>query len=220
MATAILNRYENGRAWTETYELELAPQSTILDLLFEIQQRLDPTISFRYSCRNWMCGSCGMLVNGRERLACRTRLIDLGVTTVRLAPLRNLPVVKDLIVDLAPFFEKWNAVGVADPGDGKAVPVGEKLQHEIDAHSDCITCGLCYSACDVISHAPSFLGPAAMNRAYTLQLDPRDAARSARRAAIEADPGAFRCHSMGQCTVVCPKGLDPLTALAALKRGA
>lgn len=219
MATAIVNRFENGRHWTDNYELDLPPQSTVLDLLFEIQQRLDPTLSFRYSCRNWMCGSCGMLVNGRERLACRTRLIDLDVATVQLAPLRNLPVVKDLIVNLSPFFEKWNAVGLAAPRTAGAIPVGEKLQHEIDAQSDCITCGLCYSACDVVSHAVGFLGPAALNRAYTLQLDPRDAAHAVRGATIEGDAGAFRCHSMGQCTAVCPKGLDPLGSLAALKRG-
>lgn len=221
MPTAVVDRYENGRRWTERYELDVPPQSTVLDLLFEIQQRADPSLSFRYSCRNWMCGSCGMLVNGRERLACRTRLVDLGVPSLHLSPLRNLPVVKDLIVDLAPFFEKWNAVGVAVPRDGETpIPVEEKRQRTIDQHSDCITCGLCYSACDVIAHAKGFLGPAALNRAYTLQLDPRDGAHAARSATIEADSGAFRCHSMGQCTAVCPKGLDPLAALAALKRGA
>lgn len=162
-----------------------------------------------------------MLVNGRESLACRTRLADLGASKVQLAPLRNLPVVKDLIVDLAPFFEKWNAVGVAFPDQsGKAIPIAPGTQHVIDVHSDCITCGLCYSACDVVSHARRFLGPAALNRAYTLQLDARDAAHARRAATIAADGGAFRCHSMGQCTNVCPKGLDPLGAIAALKRGA
>ena len=221
MAIAIVNRLEGGRQWEQRYELDLPPQSTVLDLLFEIQQRLDPTLSFRYSCRNWMCGSCGMLVNGRERLACRTRLIDLGVTTLQIAPLRNLPVVKDLIVDLAPFFEKWNAVGVAVPRQNETLaPVVDRIQREIDAHSDCITCGLCYSACDVVSHAAGFLGPAALNRAYTLQLDAGDEAHASRARTIDADAGAARCHSMGQCTAVCPKGLDPLGAMAALKRGA
>lgn len=221
MAVAVVTRSEGGRQWTQRYELDLPPQSTVLDLLFEIQQRLDPTLSFRYSCRNWMCGSCGMLVNGRERLACRTRLIDLGVTTLEVAPLRNLPVVKDLIVDLAPFFEKWNAVGVAVPRQtGEPIPAVERVQREIDAHSDCITCALCYSACDAVSHAGSFLGPAALNRAYTLQLDARDAAHGTRAVKIDADAGVARCHSMGQCTAVCPKGLDPLGAMAALKRGA
>ena len=221
MAHASIDRFEDGRRWTQDYDLEVTPQSTVLDLLFEIQQRLDQTLSFRYSCRNWMCGSCGMLVNGRERLACRTRLVDLGTPAVQISPLRNLPVVKDLIVDLAPFFEKWNKVGVAFPNQSKTpVPNAPKAQHEIDAHSDCITCGLCYSACDVLSHAPEFLGPAALNRAFTLQLDARDVAHHARGAAIAADGGVFRCHSMGQCTSVCPKGLDPLAAIAALKRGA
>ena len=221
MTRATIARFEGGRRWTQKYELELPPQSTVLDLLFEIQQRLDQTLSFRYSCRNWMCGSCGMLVNGRERLACRTRLVDLDTPAVRVAPLRNLPVVKDLIVDLAPFFEKWNAVGIAIPDrSGKAIAVPERTQREIDLHSDCITCGLCYSACDVVSHAEQFLGPAALNRAYTLQMDARDLGRVQRVARIEADGGVFRCHSMGQCTNVCPKGLDPLGAIAALKRGA
>ena len=162
-----------------------------------------------------------MLVNGRERLACRTRLADLDAPAVRIAALRNLPVVKDLIVDLAPFFESWNQVGVAFPDQSKK-PIANpaKTQQTIDAHSDCITCGLCYSACDVLSHASDFLGPAALNRAYTLQLDARDVAHQKRGATIAADGGVFRCHSMGQCTNVCPKGLDPLAAIAALKRGA
>jgi fumarate reductase iron-sulfur subunit len=219
MARATIERFEDGRRWTQDYELELPSQSTVLDLLFEIQQRLDQTLSFRYSCRNWMCGSCGMLVNGREQLACRTRLSDLGTPGVQIAPLRNLPVVKDLIVDLAPFFEKWNAVGVAFP-DQKPIANSPKTQQAIDAHSDCITCGLCYSACDVLSHAADFLGPAALNRAYTLQIDVRDVAHNERGATIAADGGVFRCHTMGQCTNVCPKGLDPLAAIAALKRGA
>ncbi len=221
MARATIDRFEDGRRWTQDYELELPPQATVLDLLFEIQQRLDQTLSFRYSCRNWMCGSCGMLVNGREQLACRTRLSDIKTPAVRIAPLRNLPVVKDLIVDLADFFEKWNSVGVAFPDQSKKpIPNSPKTQHAIDAHSDCITCGLCYSACDVLSHAPEFLGPAALNRAYTLQIDARDVAHNERGATIAADGGVFRCHSMGQCTNVCPKGLDPLAAIAALKRGA
>lgn len=220
MAHATVERFEDGRRWSQDYDLELPPQSTVLDLLFEIQQRLDQTLSFRYSCRNWMCGSCGMLVNGTERLACRTRLVDLGTPTVKISPLRNLPVVKDLIVDLALFFEKWNEVGVAFPDQSKKpIPNAPKAQQLIDAHSDCITCGLCYSACDVLSHATDFLGPAALNRAYTLQMDARDVAHGKRAATIAADDGAFRCHSMGQCTNVCPKGLDPLSAIAALKRG-
>ena len=221
MAHATIDRFEDGRRWKQEYELEVPPQSTVLDLLFEIQQRVDQTLSFRYSCRNWMCGSCGMLVNGREQLACRTRLSDLDSGGVQIAPLRNLPVVKDLIVDLAPFFEKWNTVGVAFPVQSETpIPNPQKTQQAIDAHSDCITCGLCYSACDVLSHASEFLGPAALNRAYTLQLDARDAAHKQRGATIAADGGVFRCHSMGQCTNVCPKGLDPLAAIAALKRGA
>ena len=220
MAHATVERFEDGRRWTQAYDLELPPQSTVLDLLFEIQQRLDQTLSFRYSCRNWMCGSCGMLVNGREMLACRTRLVDLGTPVVQISPLRNLPVVKDLIVDLAPFFEKWNTVGVAFPNQSQTpIPNSPKAQQLIDAHSDCITCGLCYSACDVLSHASEFLGPAALNRAYTLQMDARDVGHGNRAATIDADGGVFRCHSMGQCTNVCPKGLDPLSAIAALKRG-
>ena len=220
MAIARVQRFEGGRQWTQEYDLAVPPQSTILDLLFEIQQRLDATLSFRYSCRNWMCGSCGMLVDGKERLACRTRLSDLGDDAIRIAPLRNLPVVKDLVVDLAPFFEKWNRVGVAAPAPGNVRPAAEPVQHAIDEHSDCITCGLCFSACDALSHAGSFLGPAALNRAYTLQLDPSDSARTARAAVLTGTDGAFGCHSMGQCTQVCPKGLDPLAAIAALKRRA
>ncbi len=221
MARARIQRFEGGREWTQEYDLEVPPQSTILDLLFEIQQRLDESLSFRYSCRNWMCGSCGMLVDGRERLACRTLLSDLDARDIRIAPLRNLPIVKDLIVDLAPFFEKWNKVGVAVPEQsGRVKPAPEPTQRAIDEHSDCITCGLCYSACDAVSHFKAFLGPAALNRAFTLQRDTGDLSRTARASTVTASDGVFACHSMGQCTQVCPKGLDPLGAIAALKRRA
>ncbi len=218
-------RFDSERAEEPTYAeycVPLADRATVLDALFHVVWNLDPTLSFRCACRAGMCGSCGMVVNGRESLACRAQLSSLG-ETVTIEPLRNLPVLKDLMVDLDPFFEKYAAVSpYLVPSDGldepAVIPAGSAVRDRIDAHLDCISCGLCYSACSIVAIDPDYLGPAALNRAYCLTTDVRDAARDLRLDRVEGQHGVWRCHGLFECTQVCPKNLAPTQAIAKLKR--
>lgn len=209
-------------AWDE-YRVPLLEKITVLDALFYVVQNLDSTVSFRCACRAAMCGTCGMVMNGREGLACRTQLSSLG-KTVRVEPLRNLPVIKDLAVDMEPFFEKYQAVTpylvpAENATEPAIIPAGSALRDLIDDHLDCITCGACYSACSIVASDQNYLGPAALNRAYCLTADVRDAAREQRLEAVKGQHGVWRCHSLFECAQVCPKNLIPTRAIRKLKRG-
>jgi succinate dehydrogenase / fumarate reductase iron-sulfur subunit len=208
--------------WTD-YRVPLLDKITVLDALFYVVQNVDSTLSFRCACRAAMCGSCGMVMNGREGLACRIQLARLG-KTVKVEPMRNMPVIKDLAVDMEPFFDKYQAVTpYIVPRENSQEPAviapGSTLRDLIDDHLDCITCGACYSACSIVASDPSYLGPAALNRAYCLTADVRDAVREQRLQAVSGQHGVWRCHSLYECTQVCPKNLVPTRAIRKLKRG-
>jgi fumarate reductase iron-sulfur subunit len=209
----------------QTFAVPRRPNQTILDVVTEIQREQDPSLAYRFACRVGMCGSCAMMVNGRPRWTCRTRVAGVAENgTLTLEPLRNLPVVKDLAVDMEPFFEKWrDAHGYFEPGEtppddfAVVLPASPERQ-EADAAIECINCGVCYAACDVVSWNPDYLGPAALNRAWTLVNDVRDDGREARLAAVSGDAGCHSCHSHTSCTEYCPKALAPTFAIAGLKR--
>jgi fumarate reductase iron-sulfur subunit len=199
---------------------------TILDMVTEIQREQDPTLSYRFACRVGMCGSCAMVVNGRPRWTCRTRVSEVvvGDGLLRLEPLRNFGVVKDLAVEMTGFFDKWQAArGYFDPGaqpqeDFAVVPPATPARQAADAGIECIGCGICYSACDVVAWDPDYLGPAALNRAWTLVSDVRDRGQGSRLAAIAGEDGAQACHVHMSCTAFCPKGIEPTYSIAGLKR--
>jgi len=223
-AEALQVRVRRGSAF-QAYAVARRANQTVLDVVTEIQREQDPTLAYRFACRVGMCGSCGMTVNGRPRWTCRTRVAAVaeeGVLT--LEPLRNLPVVKDLAVDMEPFFEKWRRAhgyfepGEAPPEDFAAVLPDSGPRREADAGIECINCGVCYAACDVVSWNPDYLGPAALNRAWTLVNDVRDQGQAARLDAVAGDAGCHSCHSHMSCTEHCPKALAPTFAIAGLKR--
>ena len=210
----------------QSFELPRRASQTVLDVVTEIQREQDATLSYRFACRVGMCGSCAMLVNGRPRWTCRTRVTqvagDAGV--LRLEPLRNFPVVKDLAVDMTEFFDKWRAAkGAFEAGpqpaeDFAVVPPATPARQAAEAGIECIGCGICYSACDVVAWDPDYLGPAALNRAWTLHNDVRDRGQDARMAAISGRSGCQACHTHMSCTAFCPKGIAPTYAIAGLKR--
>jgi succinate dehydrogenase/fumarate reductase iron-sulfur protein len=220
---------EDRRPRWQAYEVEARPMMSVLDALFWILERADPTLSFRYSCRAGMCGSCAMVVNGREGLACGLRLARLR-SPVSVEPLRSLPVVKDLLVDLRPFFDKYREVdpfyvGEAESllgpaGEPAVVPPGDAARKVVNQQIDCISCGACYSACPVTAIVPEFLGAAALNRAYAVSADARDTEGAARLSLVSADGGIFACHSVGNCVTVCPVGVNPLLSIQLLRKGA
>jgi fumarate reductase iron-sulfur subunit len=212
-----------GRERWQAFTVEAGADTTVLDALVEIQRRQDPGLAFRYACRVGMCGSCAMVVNGRERWACRTRLATLGAGPVSVRPLYHFPLLRDLVVDMTPFTAKLRAVGAALVPAANAeayawVPAGSAERRDIDPAIECIGCGMCVSACTMVAHNARFPGPAALNRAYTLARDSRDAGQPARWAVLLSDDGLARCHGQGNCTEVCPMGLAPTTSIIRLRR--
>jgi fumarate reductase iron-sulfur subunit len=208
-----------------TYEVPRLASQTVLDVVTHIQRHIDPGLSYRYACRVGMCGSCAMTVNGVARWTCRTHVAKVATDgKLELAPLSNLPVVKDLVVDMAEFFDKWARAkgsfkGAATRGDGFAMVEPEsKERRAADAGIECIGCAVCYASCDVVTWRPDFLGPAALNRAWTLVNDVRDVAHIDRVLAVSGDAGCHACHTQGSCTERCPKHLAPTAAIAGLKR--
>ena len=200
-------------------------KQTVLDVVTYIQRRLDATLSYRFACRIGMCGSCAMMVNGAPRWTCRTHASKVAKGGhIRLQPLRNLPVIKDLVTDMTEFFDKWQKAGgrfvPSAPGSTEfaSVPPESKERQAASAGIECIGCGVCYAACDVVAWNTDYLGPAQLNRAWTLVNDVRDGDRKGHLAAVAVDAGCHACHSMQNCTSYCPKSLNPTASIAGLKR--
>jgi fumarate reductase iron-sulfur subunit len=209
----------------EAFEVPRRESQTVLDVVTHIQRHVDPTLAYRFACRVGMCGSCAMSVNGVPRWTCRTHVDKVAAGgTLELAPLANLPIVRDLVADMGEFFDKWaRARGQFTPTRTRADDIAtvkpeSATRREADAGIECIGCGVCYSACDVVKWNRDYLGPAALNRAWTLVNDERDGARHARLAAVAGDAGCHSCHTMMSCTEHCPKELSPTRAIAGLKR--
>jgi fumarate reductase iron-sulfur subunit len=216
----------NGSGGTfETFEVPREESQTVLDVVFWIQQYKDPTLTYRFACRVGVCGSCAMTVNGVPRWTCRTHVKNVVQDgRIEIAPLRNLPVVRDLATDMDPFFDKWvKAEGVFHPTKTRndrveAISSESEGRRTIDEAIECINCGVCYSACDVVAANSDYLGPAALNRAWTLYNDAKDGARQKILDAVSQGGGCHNCHSMGNCTQFCPNELNPMAAIAGLKR--
>jgi fumarate reductase iron-sulfur subunit len=209
----------------QSFEVPREASQTVLDVVTHIQRHLDPTLAYRYACRVGMCGSCAMTVNGVPRWTCRThvdKVVRNGSLEVR--PLRNLPVIRDLVTDMRTFFDKWERAGGHFAGtqgrgeDFARVPPGSAERKQVDAGIECIGCGVCYAACDVVSWNPDYLGPAALNRAWTLVRDVRDRNALQRLRAVAGDAGCHACHTHMSCTERCPKHISPTAAIAGLKR--
>jgi len=199
---------------------------TILDGLFYIRDNLDSTLAVRSSCRMAICGSCAMLVNSFPHLACHTQIEELKANTVQIKPLPNFPIIKDLVVDLTPLFEKHTAIkpylirsDVAEMEN----PTAEFLQTpgELEVYlqfSYCIKCGSCLAACPTVATDRLFPGPQALAQCYRYCGDSRDDGAKERFATVDRDHGMWRCHLAGACSEACPKGVDPALAIQLLKR--
>lgn len=214
-----------ARERLQKYWIPVKDGMTVLDALVDAQRRLDPTLAFRYACRVGMCGSCAMVINGRERWACRSLLRSLGRGPVTVRPLYHFPLIRDLVVDMAPLLDKMTAAGAAFvPGEGPAgfAAVGgdSHERRRIDAAIECIGCGMCVSACTMVAHDQRFPGPAAFNRVFTLQQDSRDAGHDERASRLYSEDALVRCHAQANCTAVCPMEISPTESILALRRRA
>ena len=207
----------------QSYQVPLRKQWAILDGLNYIKDRLDGTLSYRWSCRMGICGSCGMTVNGEPKLTCSTFLTDYAPGPVRVEPMRNSPVIRDLIVDIRDFMEKLPKVKPwlirsddTEPEDGEYLQTPEQMD-EYKKYSMCINCMLCYAACPVYALDPLFVGPAAIALGQRYNLDSRDEGAEDRRDVLASAEGAWACTYVGECSVACPKGVDPAGAIQRYK---
>jgi fumarate reductase iron-sulfur subunit len=208
-----------------SYDVPRLPSQTVLDVVTFIQRRLEPALAYRFACRVGMCGSCAMTVNGVARWTCRTHVSKVAADgCLEIAPLAHFPVVRDLVVDMREFFDKWarakgRFVGATTRRDGFArVDPLSPARAAANAGIECIGCGVCHASCDVVGWRPDYLGPAALNRAWTLANDVRDADGRERLRAVAGDAGCHACHTIGSCTERCPKSIAPTAGIAGLKR--
>lgn len=207
------------------YEVPRHESQTVLDVVTHIQRAIDPTLAYRFACRVGMCGSCAMTVNGAARWTCRTHVDKVAQGgKLEVAPLANLPVVRDLVTDMREFFDKWaRAQGRFKGKSTRKDPFAQvspqsEARQLANAGIECISCGVCYASCDVVAANPGYLGPAALNRAWTLAQDERDVAGIERLRAVAGDAGCHACHTHLSCTERCPKQISPTAGIAGLKR--
>jgi len=201
------------------YRVPFAPDWSVLQALQYIKDEIDGTLTFRWSCRMAICGSCGMMIDGRPALACRTFLRDCNPAGVEVSSLAHFPVERDLVAVLDGFVEKLSRVKAYLIPKREAIPgAGENLQTpaELDRYrplSACINCQLCYAACPQFGLEPKFLGPGAIALAHRYNEDSRDAGKNARLDVLRGDHGVFDCTAVGYCSVVCPMQVDPAHAV-------
>ncbi len=227
--TFYIRRYnpeKDDKPHWQKFTVHVEPGMTVLDGLHNIKETQDGTLSLRYSCRMGVCGSCGMLLNGRPSLACNTQILDIAKKVLTVASLPNFDIVKDLVPDLTPLFEKHISIHphILRGDSGEMLnPTGEFYQSpdELTGYLQftyCIKCGLCMSACPTIATDPEYLGPQALPQSYRYSKDTRDDGFNQRKKIVGDTHGAFRCHYAGECSNVCPKGVDPARAIQLMKR--
>lgn len=250
----------------QTFRIPTSPNQTVLDAITYIQRHHDAALAYRFACRVGMCGSCAMTVNGAPRWTCRT-LVSAVVSddTLDVRPLRNMPVIRDLVTDMTPFFERWTgavlpngsaaadaapdfedtiippplrrlrlaeaqpqeavAATTAQPAHAPtertpsaAIPANQPERLAANDAIECINCGVCYAACDVVAADTDYMGPAALNRAWAAHNDTRRPDRPAIERHVTQTGGCHTCHTHGACAAACPVGLNPSAGIAGLKR--
>ncbi len=202
----------------DTFTVTATPRTTVLEALQAIRRDQDPSLTLRHSCHHASCGTCGMVVNGREVLACVTRLADLDAP-VTVEPLQNAPLVSDLVVDMGPFYATFAQAGMPlvrtseNQAGSRPAPGVEALTR----FESCLECGLCVSACPVAATDPLYLGPAALAAAWRVVQEPRGANPTQVLAWVDQEHGCWRCHLAFECSTVCPNEVQPGQSIAALR---
>ncbi len=194
----------------DTFQVEVEDHTTVLDVL-EMLRLDDPTLTYRHSCHHGSCGTCGMLVNGKEVLACVTNVLALKTKTVVVEPLRNAPLVSDLVVDMTPFFEKYEPIGMPYIRESEYLPHSQPPE-EVGAYmrfENCLECALCLSACPVVATDPDYLGPAALAAAARVVQEPRGQDVHGVLTLVDNEKGCWRCHAAMECSAACPNDVNP-----------
>ncbi|MEK6683309.1 MAG: succinate dehydrogenase/fumarate reductase iron-sulfur subunit [Nitrospirota bacterium] len=207
----------------EPYRLDVGRGTTVLEALMRLKNDADGTLTFRYACRSAICGSCAMEINGTEKLACKTQIRPELERhgEIRIGPLKNLPLIKDLVVAMQPFWEKvqsirpWLEPLPHEQVDAARMRDAYKAFNNVEA---CIMCGACVAACTVYEVEKGFAGPAALAKAYRFVADPREAAVTERLDRLQGDGGIWDCTRCNYCVEVCPKDVKPMEAIILLRR--
>lgn len=226
MATISVFRYDpelDSEGYFDEFDVPYRSGMTVLEALFHILEHEDGSLGFRYACRSAVCGSCAMHINGRYRLACATQVSDLGDRVV-VRPLYHLPIIRDLVVDMTGFFEKYEKIR---PWLLNETPLGDEERRQspeerarLDNLVECILCACCHSSCPFTHTDPEYLGPALLLKLDRFYADSRDLATADRIAAADDEHGVWRCHTAYNCVEVCPKDLNPTASIARLKGAA
>ena len=220
--TITVTRYDpekDSQPYEQSYSVPYREEMVVLDAINHIKDHIDGTLSFRWSCRMGVCGSCGMTVNGVPKLTCAVFLKDYYPNEIKVAPLANFPIIRDLVIDMSDFMDKLQEVKpwmIRD--EEKPVSEGEHLQSpdelaQFRQFSMCINCMLCYAACPVYGNDSSFIGPAAIALAHRYDMDSRDQGQEERAPIIGSHEGIWECTFVGECSEVCPKHVDPAAAI-------
>ncbi len=205
----------------ETYELLSTDNMSVLEALLKIADEQDPSLAFRYACRGAVCGSCSMSINGKLNLACRVQLAGLGTTRVVVEPMPNLEIIRDLVVDMDPFWEKYERVRPwlhAEISGAEESRVSERQRQRIDQYVNCILCGLCYAACPVLKSNERFTGPAALAKLYRFLADEREQRDDTTLEQEDGHEGAWGCHTITRCIEACPKEVRPTDGIEGVRR--
>ena len=236
-----IRRFDGEKSKFDIFDVKLKPHMSVLEALFQIQDEEDSSLAFRYSCRGAVCGSCAMLINKKQRLACRTQVSEimgekvLSISSfgplaipqlktgdeILIEPLPKLPLIKDLIVDMRPFFKHYESI---EPWfDIKTTNPEEKMMSQedirkVDKYAACILCGLCYGACPVSARDKDYLGPATLAKAWRFYADTRFLHRDGMLEKVNRTNGVWACDHVYRCVEVCPKKVPPTNAITAFIR--
>ncbi len=229
----VVRQKQNQAPQVQTYKLEVEPRNTILECLNRIKWELDGSLAFRKNCRNTICGSCGMRINGRSALACKEnvgqQLAHLSASNskppvISISPLGNFPVIKDLVVDMESFWENLEAVEPYVSTEARSIPEREFLQTpqerlQLNQTGNCIMCGACYSECNAKEVNPNFFGPHALAKANRMLLDSRDDQQESRLEKYhQGTQGVWGCTRCYMCSAVCPMEVAPLEQISQIKQ--
>lgn len=207
----------------QTYSVPCLEEWVVLDALNYVKDHLDPTLSYRWSCHMAVCGSCGMMVNGEPKLACKAFIHEYKEGQIKVEPMANFPIERDLITSVEDFITKLASVKpYLIPREDKPISAGEFKQtpaelKKFKQYTLCINCMLCYAACPQYALVPEFLGPAAISMAHRYNQDSRDGGRDQRQEVVASNEGVWECSFVGACSEVCPKHVDPAGALQQVK---
>lgn len=220
------NPETDDKPYYQDYTINVIPGMTILDGLNYIRENMDNTLSWRVSCRMGVCGSCAMMVNGKPMLACNNQILNVTDTILALAPLVNFDIIKDLVPDLSEMFQKHVELRPylhREDTEERENPTGEFWQSEEQLEeylqfTYCIRCGACMAACPTLATDMKYMGPMPLAQSFRWEADSRDQGFEMRKLVAGDDGGVFSCHYAGECSSVCPKGVDPARAIQLMKK--